>query len=183
MGASEATISLSLRLGGGKGGFGSTLRAAGKKTQIDTCDSYGDLQGSRIRHNTAAQKLEEWQAEAEERELEKVALRHLKQVEKEERRVLQEEVEIDVRSVRVASKKTLAGVQSAVKYGLKQSGGVGSVGGDEEIEETANGDGVVVGEAASSATRVVKKRKMMDALEELSSSSDGGSGSEDEEET
>ena len=63
LGASEATISLSLRLGGGKGGFGSTLRAAGKKTQIDTCDSCGDLQGSRIRHNTAAQKLEEWQAE------------------------------------------------------------------------------------------------------------------------
>ena len=183
LGASEATISLSLRLVGGKGGFGSNLRAAGKKTQIDNFDSCRDLQGRRIRHNTAAQKLEEWQAEAEERELEKVALRHLKQVEKEERRVLQEEVEIDVRSVRVASKKTLAGVQSAVKYGLKQSGGVGSVGGDEEIEETANGDGVVVGEAASSATRVVKKRKMMDALEELSSSSDGGSGSEDEEET
>ena len=86
-------------MGGGKGGFGSTLRAAGKKTQIDTCDSYGDLQGSRIRHNTAAQKLEEWQAEAEERELEKVALRHLKQVEKEERRVRVRQREVDMKSV------------------------------------------------------------------------------------
>ena len=121
LGASEATISLSLRLVGGKGGFGSNLRAAGKKTQIDNFDSCRDLQGRRIRHNTAAQKLEEWQAEAEERELEKVALRHLKQVEKEERRARHGEADVDVKIVRVASKQTLAGVRSAVKYGLKQS--------------------------------------------------------------
>ena len=50
-----------------------------------------------------------------------MALRHLKQVEKEERRARQEAVvDADVKSVRVASKQTLAGVQSAVKYGLKQ---------------------------------------------------------------
>ena len=121
MGASEATISSSLRLVGGKGGFGSNLRAAGKKTQLNNFDSCRDLQGRRLRHNTAAQKLEEWQAEAEERELEKVALRHLKQVEKEERRVRQELVDVDVKSVCVARKQTLAGVRSAVfKNGLKQ---------------------------------------------------------------
>lgn len=35
-----------------------------------------------MRHKTAAQKLEEWQAEAKERELEKVAQRHLKELAK-----------------------------------------------------------------------------------------------------
>ena len=49
-------------------GFGSNLRAAGNETQIDNFDSCRDLQGRRIRHNTAAQMLEEWQAEAEERD-------------------------------------------------------------------------------------------------------------------
>ncbi len=38
--------------------------------------------GRRVRHKTAAQKLEEWQAEAKERELEKVAQRHLKELAK-----------------------------------------------------------------------------------------------------
>jgi hypothetical protein len=88
--------------------------------QTDNFDACRDLQGRRIRHRTAAEKLEEWQAEAEERELEKVALQHVKELEKEQRR--HQVAEVDVKSVRKDSKETLAGVQNAVKYALQNGG-------------------------------------------------------------
>ena len=48
--------------------------------------------GRRIRHKTAQQKLAEWQAEAKERELEKVAMRHLKEAAKKQRQEEREQV-------------------------------------------------------------------------------------------
>lgn len=129
-----------LRLRGGKGGFGSLLRGAGKQKLTDNFDACRDLQGAmqggwqwqglaveqgagpllrllaalpcsglphctiaqgtlcrsaelatllpagrRIRHKTAAKKLAEWQAEAKERELEKVAQRHMKELAKKQK--------------------------------------------------------------------------------------------------
>lgn len=154
--SSGCTIQLMLPLLGGKGGFGSNLRAAGKQKLTDNFDACRDLQGRRIRHKTAADKLEEWQAEAQERELEKVALRHLKELEKEERK--HQEVEVDVKAVRKAKKETLAGVQDAVKFALKQ--GNGNMG-------------------AAGAMHGSKRRKM-DALLEDDFSDDDSSSSDDD---
>jgi hypothetical protein len=113
-----STLHMFLPLRGGKGGFGSNLRAAGKGKQVGNFDACRDLQGRRIRHKVAAEKLEEWQAEAHERELEKLALKHLKEVEKEQRR--QQQVEVDVKSIRKETEKTLDEVQDAVKFALKK---------------------------------------------------------------
>ena len=41
-----------------------------------------DLSGRRVRHSNAEKKLAEWAAEARERELEKIALKHQKEQER-----------------------------------------------------------------------------------------------------
>ncbi len=41
-----------------------------------------DLSGQRVRHSNAEKKLAEWAAEARERELEKIALKHQKEQER-----------------------------------------------------------------------------------------------------
>ena len=45
----DSTLHLALRLRGGKGGFGSLLRGAGKQKLTDNFDACRDLQGRRIR--------------------------------------------------------------------------------------------------------------------------------------
>ncbi|KAI7838446.1 hypothetical protein COHA_007709 [Chlorella ohadii] len=90
----ESTLHLVLRLRGGKGGFGSLLRGAGKQKLTDNFDACRDLQGRRVRHKTAQQKLAEWQAEAKERELEKVAMKHLKEAARKQRQEEREQVDI-----------------------------------------------------------------------------------------
>uniref|UniRef100_A0A7S3T4T3 SDE2-like domain-containing protein n=1 Tax=Strombidinopsis acuminata TaxID=141414 RepID=A0A7S3T4T3_9SPIT len=69
---SGAPVRLFLRLLGGKGGFGAMLRTAGargvKTTNFDACR---DLNGRRLRHVNAEQKLREWEAQAAERERKK----------------------------------------------------------------------------------------------------------------
>ena len=164
--SSDSTLDLLLPLLGGKGGFGANLRASGKHKLDDNFDACRDLQGRRIRHKTASDKLEEWQAEAHERELEKVALRHLKEMEKEQQR--QEEVVVDIKSVRKASKETLAGVQSAVQYGLKSRNGDGG------NDDKKNDGGIKNLEAGA------PKRRRMDAL--LDDGSDFSDSSDEDEE-
>ena len=149
----ESTLHLVLRLRGGKGGFGSLLRGAGKQKLTDNFDACRDLHGAcflcerafvvvlgelvgnpgcwrlyalllgslaalmsmadpvlkfylpcasapapsaaagrRIRHKTAKAKMAEWAAEAKERELEKVAHRHLKEVARQQRQEEREQV-------------------------------------------------------------------------------------------
>ncbi|KAL4447761.1 hypothetical protein ABPG75_004980 [Micractinium tetrahymenae] len=112
----ESTLHLVLRLRGGKGGFGSLLRGAGKQKLTDNFDACRDLQGRRVRHKTAAQKLEEWQAEAKERELEKVAQRHLKELAKKQQ--LEQRQQVDVVEVRQQHQQNLSGVLSAVHDAL-----------------------------------------------------------------
>ena len=158
-GAAPPTLHLLLSLAGGKGGFGSNLRAAGKHKLVDNFDACRDLQGRRIRHKTAADKLAVWQSQAAERELEKVALKHLKELEKAEKR--EQVAEVDIGSVRNETKAALAGVQSAVAYALQKNGG-------------ASGSG------AQTTTGAKPKRKI-DALE-LSSDSDSDLSEDKEEE-
>lgn len=83
----DSTVHLVLRLCGGKGGFGALLRGLGRDGKITTnFDACRDLQGRRIRHQTTEQKLADWQAQAKERELEKLAMQHIKELAKQQKR-------------------------------------------------------------------------------------------------
>ncbi|KAH1107016.1 hypothetical protein J1N35_010784 [Gossypium stocksii] len=73
---SNATLNLSLRLLGGKGGFGSLLRGAATKAgqkKTSNFEACRDMSGRRLRHVNAEKRLEEWKAEEEQRKLEKIA--------------------------------------------------------------------------------------------------------------
>lgn len=78
----DATLHLVGHLLGGKGGFGSLLRGAGRAILTDNVDACRDLSGRRLRQANAEKRLTEWAAEARERELEKVALKHVKEQQK-----------------------------------------------------------------------------------------------------
>lgn len=159
-----------LRLRGGKGGFGSNLRAAGKQKLTDNFDACRDLNGRRIRHKTAEQKLEDWKAEAQERELEKIAAKHLKDTERAAAKA--QEVEVNVQELRGETKAAVKGVKDAVQHAVKKEkeaqqkaqqadGGSGS-------DQEKNGNKHTNGKAQGA----VVKRKRIDALEELSSDDD-----------
>lgn len=56
------SVTLLLRLAGGKGGFGALLRGQGRDGKItDNFDACRDLSGRRIRHVEAEKKLKQWQ--------------------------------------------------------------------------------------------------------------------------
>ncbi|XP_015888769.2 uncharacterized protein LOC107423674 [Ziziphus jujuba] len=79
------TVWLTLRLRGGKGGFGSLLRGAATKAgqkKTSNFDACRDMSGRRLRHVNAEKRLEEWKAEEEERRLEKNAEEFLKKMAK-----------------------------------------------------------------------------------------------------
>lgn len=106
-----------LPLVGGKGGFGSNLKAAGKHKMTDNIDACRDLQGRRVRHKTAEAKLRTWQSQAKERELEKVAMEYVKKsIQKPD-----VDVEVDVQEVKDMAKKTRQDVKVAVSAGLARA--------------------------------------------------------------
>jgi uncharacterized protein YfcZ (UPF0381/DUF406 family) len=79
----NSNVTLLLRLCGGKGGFGALLRGQGRDGKItDNFDAMRDLSGRRIRHVEAEKKLQEWKQDAKERELEVIAMRHMKEMAK-----------------------------------------------------------------------------------------------------
>lgn len=79
----NSSITLLMRLCGGKGGFGALLRGQGRDGKItDNFDAMRDLSGRRIRHVEAEKKLQEWKQDAKERELEVIAMRHMKEMAK-----------------------------------------------------------------------------------------------------
>ncbi|ETO06103.1 hypothetical protein RFI_31293, partial [Reticulomyxa filosa] len=53
-------IQVNLHLKGGKGGFGSLLRAAGKMTKTTNKSAMRDLSGRRVRYNRQEQELGTW---------------------------------------------------------------------------------------------------------------------------
>ena len=77
-------VHLTLRLRGGKGGFGSLLRGAGTRNlkKTNNFDACRDMSGRRLRHVNAEKRLEEWKAAEEERRLEKKAEEFLKKIAK-----------------------------------------------------------------------------------------------------
>lgn len=91
--AHGSTLHLVLRLRGGKGGFGALLRGQGRDGNITTnFDACRDLQGRRLRHVEGEKKVKEWKSQAKERELEKVAMRHIRDKAREARKEEAEKV-------------------------------------------------------------------------------------------
>lgn len=84
--SADSTVQLAFRLLGGKGGFGSLLRGAGRAILTDNVDACRDLSGRRLRQANAEKRLAQWAAEARERELEKIAMKHVKEQEKANKR-------------------------------------------------------------------------------------------------
>ncbi|XP_074279679.1 uncharacterized protein LOC141604977 [Silene latifolia] len=80
-----STLTLTIPLLGGKGGFGSLLRGAATKAgqkKTNNFDACRDMSGRRLRHVNAEKKMEEWAAEEAERNLEKKAEKYLKEMAK-----------------------------------------------------------------------------------------------------
>jgi hypothetical protein len=160
------TLHCHLPLLGGKGGFGSNLKAASKKIKsIDNVDACRDLQGRRVRYRTAEEKLKKWKDEAGERELEKVALDYMKQASKDEieKKIASVPVEDEVERVKQLKRKMLDDVKGAVSVGLMRKGGNGS----SVLDTTDAGGGV--GDERKDEEQ--KKRKKFAAFDQDSSSS------------
>lgn len=114
--------------------------------------------GRRIRHKTAQQKLADWQAEAKERELEKVAMKHLKEAARKQRQ--EEREQVDIHEVRQEQAQALNGVLSAVRDAVATGVAAGSGTGAE-----------VARKAAPPLPPAAKKRRIdpLAALDEFSS--------------
>lgn len=63
----NCTFQVSLRVLGGKGGFGSLLRGQGMVARVDNFESCKDLSGKRIRHLNDEIRLKEWKEKNSER--------------------------------------------------------------------------------------------------------------------
>lgn len=117
---SDSTVHVVLRLRGGKGGFGALLRGQGRDGKITTnFDACRDLSGRRLRQSNAEKKLQEWKAEAAERELEKVALQHIKSLAKAQR--AEEERKVNVEQVVEEQRQAVARVQESVQSALAEA--------------------------------------------------------------
>ena len=74
-------VCVELRALGGKGGFGANLRGAGQKGQkVTNFDACRTLDGRRVRHERAEAELAQWEAEEEQRTLERAAEKHARAV-------------------------------------------------------------------------------------------------------
>jgi len=110
------TLHLTGALLGGKGGFGANLRGSAKGTKTTNFSACRDLNGQRLGVAEAADKIEAWQTQEEERRLQKVAEKHLREVEKEEER--KGKAKIDIQHFRESLEETSGRVASAVRDGL-----------------------------------------------------------------
>lgn len=119
-------VHLSLRLRGGKGGFGSLLRGSATKAgqkKTNNFDACRDMSGRRMRHVNAEKKFEEWMAEAEERKLEKAAEEYIKKMSKEMNKKGKGKGGVDVdkyvQKYREDSEKCREQVERSVRESLK----------------------------------------------------------------
>jgi hypothetical protein len=112
-----------LRLRGGKGGFGSLLRGAASKAgqkKTSNFDACRDINGRRLRHVNAERRLEEWRAEAGDRQLEKLAEDFLKKKAKESGRggVRAAEVDKYLEKYRKDAESCVNAVEESVRASL-----------------------------------------------------------------
>ncbi|XP_062091412.1 uncharacterized protein LOC133797508 [Humulus lupulus] len=116
------TVHLTLRLRGGKGGFGSLLRGAGTRNlkKTNNFDACRDMSGRRLRHVNAEKRLEEWKATEEERKLEKKAHEFLKKVAKKGKKGAGDgEAEKYVAKYRAESERCVSEVLDSVREAVK----------------------------------------------------------------
>eukprot|EP01023_Acetabularia_acetabulum_P036344 TRINITY_DN34327_c0_g1_i1.p1 TRINITY_DN34327_c0_g1~~TRINITY_DN34327_c0_g1_i1.p1 ORF type:complete len:305 (+),score=48.48 TRINITY_DN34327_c0_g1_i1:62-976(+) len=152
-----------IRVQGGKGGFGAQLRGLGRDGKITSdFSACRDLQGRRLRHVEAEKKLQEWQQEAPQRQLEKVAEQYIKQQEKLKKQEQYDQVRDKLRQDRA---EFLSGIKDAVSQGLASARG--------QIE-TKKRRNVETGEREEQKQQPSKKRAKMIgfAFEEEESSSE-----------
>ncbi|GLT77010.1 hypothetical protein SLA2020_486360 [Shorea laevis] len=120
---SDATLNLSLRLLGGKGGFGSLLRGAATKAgqkKTSNFEACRDMSGRRLRHVNAERRLEEWKAEEEQRRLEKIAEDFIKKKAKKGKKGVGDgETTKYVEKYREESAKCVAVVEKSVREAFK----------------------------------------------------------------
>lgn len=113
-------MTLLLRLPGGKGGFGSLLRVQGRDTKATTnFEACRDLNGRRMRHVNSVKKMQEWQKNAKDRELEDIALKHIVDRAREAKRA--KRAPVDRGLVQEIHKKAVDDVKAAVHVALKQN--------------------------------------------------------------
>ncbi|KIY95637.1 hypothetical protein MNEG_12324 [Monoraphidium neglectum] len=135
-----AALDLLLRLAGGKGGFGALLRGQGRDGKItDNFDACRDLQGRRVRQVEAEKKLKEWAAQSKERELEKIAQQHIRDLARQQRQ--ERDYEINVEAVRNEQRAALERVQEAVQSALAEGLATGAPGGSSGSGSGASGSG------------------------------------------
>ncbi|KAG2450477.1 hypothetical protein HYH02_004978 [Chlamydomonas schloesseri] len=184
----DSTLHLVLRLRGGKGGFGALLRGLGRDgSKTTNNDAMRDLQGRRLKHSNAEQKLKEWKAKEKERELEKIAMKHIKEQERQAKREREQEVEVG--SIVEAQRATVARVQDAVQAALAGSGPAGtkaaaaagpSAAAAPGAKRPAAAAGAGAKAAAVPAGPVAKRSRMMAAIESFGSDDGSDSSSSDE---
>ncbi|KAF8032453.1 hypothetical protein BT93_D1386 [Corymbia citriodora subsp. variegata] len=120
------TLHLTLRLPGGKGGFGSLLRGAATKAgqkKTNNFDACRDMSGRRLRHVNAEKKLEEWRAEEEERKLERMAEEFIKKAAKKGKKGVGDgQAEKYVEKYREQSAKCVAQVEECVRDAIGSCG-------------------------------------------------------------
>lgn len=107
------TVYISLKILGGKGGFGSLLRGQGMIARVDNFDSCRDLNGRKIREVNNEIRLAEWKSKQEQ----KKAIVEDKQIEVKipQKRNLPAE-----NKYKNELKKSVLGVKSALAEGLKK---------------------------------------------------------------
>lgn len=138
-------VHLLLRLRGGKGGFGSLLRGAATKAgqkKTSNFDACRDMSGRRLRHVNAEKKLEDWKADAQERQLEKIAEDYLKKQAKNTKKSdpRSDEGAREVEKYRTEASRAMEAVESAVKDGLKEALKLHQNGKRKKIEEPQSVD-------------------------------------------
>jgi hypothetical protein len=167
-------VQLLLRLCGGKGGFGALLRGQGRDGKItDNFDAMRDLSGRRVRHVEAEKKLKQWEQESKERELEQLALKHMKDMARQARkeRDFQVNVEEVKREHKEAADRVVEAVHTALAEGLhKQQHGSSSLA--KKRSHSCDGDGAAETAAAvESSPAAGSKRKQEPAAAAGKSSS------------
>ncbi|XP_022770575.1 protein SDE2 homolog [Durio zibethinus] len=121
----NATLNLTFRLLGGKGGFGSLLRGAATKAgqkKTSNFEACRDMSGRRLRHVNAEKRLEEWKAEEEERKLEKIAENFIKKKAKTGKKGVGDgEAEKYVEKYREESARCVAVVEESVRAACRNA--------------------------------------------------------------
>mmetsp|Transcript_13135 Transcript_13135/g.39736 ORF Transcript_13135/g.39736 Transcript_13135/m.39736 type:complete len:413 (-) Transcript_13135:241-1479(-) len=161
-----ATLQLLGRLRGGKGGFGALLRAGARSSRNENVDACRDLSGRRLRHVNADKKLREWAAGAKERELEKIALQHIKAETKAAERAARAEVDVD--AAKREHQEGMASVREAI------GSAVAALPGGTKRDAAA----VAAGPAAAAGAVPKRARLFADAVDDGCSSSDDSSDDE-----